>query len=79
MQQARAAAQLAMAQVSVLDFAEVKYQHDVCDLYALVLQGKGWCLKLTVCKAEALPLLIVAFHPLEKPQPIETNQGWVRP
>lgn len=78
MQDARAAAQRAIAEIDLRDFAEVKRQHDICDLYAFAFQGRAWCLKLTMRGTESPPLVLVSFHPLEQPQPIETNRGWVK-
>lgn len=66
-------AQGVIADLTERHFAHTLRQVDICDVYGVRLDGKGWYLKLTI---DGL-LVIVSLHPLDKP--LKTNSGEVKP
>jgi len=66
-------AQAVIADLTERQFAHTLQQTDICDVYGVRLDGKGWYVKLTIDDL----LVIVSLHPLEKP--LKTNAGEVKP
>lgn len=65
------AAMTIIAQLSERQFSETQVQLDICDVYAVPFQGRGWYLKVTVDDL----LVVVSLHPLQ--WPLRTNGGVV--
>lgn len=70
---AMAKAKTVIAELAVSQFAESLHQTDICDVYGVKFDDKGWYLKLTI---DGL-LVVVSLHPLERP--LKTNSGLVQP
>lgn len=71
----RSAVAEAVASLTLKAFSHTVQQRDVCDVYGVTVDGHGWYLKL--CIDEATKVLIISFHPAERP--IQTKGGWVQP
>lgn len=52
------------------DFVETKQQCDPCDVYVVVLDKRGWYVKLTLLPEQ---VILISFHPLERP--LRTARG----
>lgn len=74
---ARAGVQSVVAGLTTRSFSRtVELTYDVCDVYGVQVGPLGWYLKL--CIDETVPeVLIISFHPLERP--LRTNGGTVKP
>jgi len=49
----------------------------VADVYGVARDEGGWYLKLTIIDEDGPEVLVISFHPLERP--IKTNGGLVLP
>lgn len=53
------------------DFVETKHQNpDVCDVYAVLVDARGWYVKFTLLPEK---VFLISFHRLE--HPIRTARG----
>jgi len=52
------------------DFVETKQQRDPCDIYVVVIDTRGWYVKLTLLPQQ---VILISFHPLERP--LRTARG----
>lgn len=69
--QALVAAKAVIEGLTEKDFVEVKHQNpDVCDVYAVVFDARGWYVKFTLVPDQ---VLLISLHPLE--HPIRTARG----
>jgi hypothetical protein len=60
-----------IAKLTEMDFVETIVQNpDLCDVYAVTREGRGWYVKLTVFPEQ---VLLISFHPLSRP--IRTVRG----
>ncbi len=76
--EAREAVQEAVAALEETNFAEtVKLSTHVADVYGVPRDEGGWYLKLTIIDEDGPEVLVISFHPLERP--IKTNGGLVSP
>lgn len=76
--EARRAVQETVATLDESSFAEtVKLLRHIADIYGVIGDDGGWYLKLTVIDTAGPEVLIISFHPLERP--IKTNGGLVSP
>ena len=61
------AARSTVAALTLRDFVETKHQNpDVCDVYAVKMEGKGWYVKLTMLEEpDGDVVMLLSLHPLE--------------
>jgi hypothetical protein len=52
------------------DFVETKQQCDPCDVYVVVIDKRGWYVKLTLLPEK---VVFISFHPLD--HPLRTARG----
>lgn len=61
---AMTAAQEVIQSLRIVDFVRtIEQAEDICDVYALARQGRGFYLKLTLRP----PVIVISLHPLENP------------
>lgn len=72
-----AMAKQVLAALVVGQFAETLLQPAKCDVYGVLLSGKGWYLKFTIERGPPEELLVISLHPLERS--LKTNTGVVKP
>ncbi len=73
--EARRVATSAIAALSDLDFSHTTQQRDDCDVYAVVIDGRGFYLKVTIIMGPRL--MVISLHPLE--YPLRSKKGVVQP
>lgn len=62
------AARATVAVLTKRDFVETNHQNpDICDVYAVKIEGKGWYVKLTMLEEEnGDVVMLLSLHPLER-------------
>jgi len=62
------AARATVAVLTVRDFVETLHQNpDLCDVYAVKQEGKGWYVKLTMLEEpDGDYVMLLSLHPLER-------------
>lgn len=62
------AARATVASLTRRDFVETLNQNpDVCDVYAVKMEGKGWYVKLTMLEErDGEVVMLLSLHPLER-------------